>query len=244
MLNNVSPEIANIKHSFGTVSEKDKRRAFTMLAAAGVTTAVLLLSRLIWLFEPLFDKIYYGTLSEITYYILLIVIFTTFVILLNNYLKKNCDEHLFLPKKQKIGYVRALGAIAVGVVAVFITGALFGFKTKIEIEMGTGVTMATALTNIAVYFYYAVHFWLGLTAAELIQRALTLLMPTKHTMPWGAVFIVAVYGVLELIFELATTTHLYPWLYFAYTYAYAAIYVITNHSFHLTYWASVIIMVL
>ena len=234
----------NAKDAYDSVPPEDKKRAFCLLAAAGATFALLLLSRLVWLFEPLLDLIYYGTLSEIIYYIILGALFTVYTVLLNRYLVKRTDEHIFLPKKERLGFVRALGVIAVGTVAVFIAGAAFGFKLKIEVEMGRGVTMATALTNIAVYFYYAFHLWLGLTCAELVQRALKILLPAKYTLPWGAIFLVAVFGVIELILELAATPHMFPWMYFLFTFAYAAIYVITDGSYHLTYWASVIIMVL
>lgn len=227
-----------------SVPQSEKRNAFVMLAAAGVTLAVLFLSRLIWLFEPLLDKIYYGTLSEIVYYIILGVLFTAFIVSLNLFLKRQCGLRMFLPQKTKLSVTRALGIIAVGAVTVFIAGASFKFKLKLQLEMGTGVTMATALTNIAVYFYYAFHMWLGLTAAALVQRALTVLLPAKYYIPWGAIFLVTIFGLTELALELGTTTHLYPWLYYLFTYAYAAVFVISGNSFHVTYWASVIIMVL
>lgn len=237
-------KFSDFKQAFLSVPASEKRRAYIMLGAAGVTLALLLLSRLIWLFEPLLDKIYYGTLSEIVYYIILGALFTVFIICLNIFLKKYCGERMFLPKKTHVSVAQALGIIAIGAVTVFIAGASFKFKLKLQLEMGTGVTMATALTNIAVYFYYAFHLWLGLTAAALVQKALTILIPSKYDLPWGAIFLVAVFGVLELIFELGTTPHMYPWLYYLFTYAYAAIFVLSDYSYHLTYWASVIILVL
>lgn len=235
---------SDCKQAFASVPTDEKRRAFIMLGAAGVTTALLLLSRLIWLFEPILDYIYYGTLSEIVYYIILGVLFTVYIVLLNIFLKKYCDERMFLPKKTHVSVEQALGIIAIGAVTVFIAGASFKFKLKLQLEMGSGVTMATALTNIAVYFYYAFHLWLGLTAAALVQKALTVLIPSKYELPWGAIFLVTVFGLLELIFELGTTPHMYPWLYYLFTYAYAAIFVLSRYSYHLTYWASVVILVL
>ena len=235
---------ADFRAAFYSVSPADKTRAFLMLGAAGVTIAVVLLSRLIWLFEPILDKIYYGTLSEIVYYIIIGVLFTGYIVGLHFFTKKMCGERIFIPKKTEVDIPRTLGVIAVAAIVVFFTSAGFKFKLKFQVEMGTGVTMATALTNIAVYFYYAFHLWLGLAAAELVQRAVSILLPAKYTVPWGAIFLVTVYGLLELIFEFGTTPHLYPWLYYLFTYAYAAIYVLTDYSFHLTYWASIVILVM
>ncbi|MCH5165303.1 MAG: hypothetical protein J1G01_02765 [Clostridiales bacterium] len=235
---------ADFRAAFASVTRTDKIRAFFMLGAAGVTMAVLLLSRLIWLFEPILDKIYYGTLSEIVYYIILGVLFTGYIVGLHFFIKIMCGERIFIPKKSEMDIPRTLGVIAVAAIAVFFTSAGFKFKLKFQVEMGTGVTMATALTNIAVYFYYAFHLWLGLAAAELVQRAMSKLFPAKFTVPWGAIFLVTLYGLLEFIFETTTTSHLYPWLYYLFTYAYAAIYVLTDNSFHLTYWASIIILVI
>ena len=230
--------------AYDSVPQAQKTRAFTMLVCAGITFAVLLLSRLFWLFKPLLDKIYYGTLSEVVYYIFLFVLCIAFCIVLDRYLKKHCDERIFEIRKQKMTIPQALAIIAVAAAAVFIANAALRFKTKIQLEMGSGVTMAQALTNIAVYFYYACHLWLGLTAATLVQRALTVLSPAKHEMPWGAIFLVTAFGLIELTLELTSTRHMFPWMYYLFTYVYAAIFVLAEHRFHVTYWASFIVMVL
>ena len=235
---------ADFRSANRVVPQSEKHKAYGMLVAAGITLAVLFLSRLIWYLGPALDKVYYGTLSEILYYIIIGVLFTAYIIALNIFVKKACGTRIFLPKKEQMTIVRALGVIAVAAVTVFLASASFKFKLKLQIEMGTGVTMATALTNIAVYFYYALHLWLGLTAAALVQRAMTILVPAKYDIPWGAIFLVAVFGLLEFVCELELTDHLYPWMYYLFTLAYAAVFVLTDYSFHLTYWTSVIILVL
>ena len=174
------PVYADFRVANRAVPPSEKRKAYGMLVAAGVTLAVLFLSRLIWYLEPALDKVYYGTLSEILYYIIIGVLFTAYIVGLNICVKKACDTRMFKPKKPQMTITRALGVIAVAAVAVFIASASFKFKLKLQIEMGTGVTMATALTNIAVYFYYAFHLWLGLAAAALVQRAMTILLSLIH----------------------------------------------------------------
>ncbi|MDE7406716.1 MAG: hypothetical protein K2M89_07590 [Clostridiales bacterium] len=237
-------QYADFKSAYASVPSEEKRRAYTMLIAAGITLAVLLLSRLVWLLKPVLDLVYYGTLPVILYYIIILVIFTVFIIVLNHLLKKLCACRLFLPQKKHMDVPRTLAVILVGAIAMLCVSAGFKFKVKIQVEMGSGVTMATALINLAIYVYYGLHLWLGLTAAALVQRALTILFPTKFSVPWGSIFLVTVFGLLEFAFEFGTTTHLYPWLYYILTYAYAVVYELTDHSFHLTYWASIIIMVL
>ncbi len=71
-------EFADCRSAFRSVSKDDRRRAYIMLGAAGVAFAVLLLSRLFWLMEPVFDMVYYGTVSELLYYGIVAVIFTVF----------------------------------------------------------------------------------------------------------------------------------------------------------------------
>lgn len=235
---------ADFKQAMHSVPPLEKRRAYIMLAAAGVTLAVLFLSRLFWLFKPVFDLVYYGTLPIILYYILIGIVFTVFVILLNRYLKKHCSVRLFLPQKNQIDVPRTLAVIAIGAIAVLCISAGFKFKVKIQIEMGSGITMATALINLAVYVYYGLHLWLGLIAAALVQRAFDILIPTRHSVPWGAILLVTVFGLVEFALEFGTTSHLYPWMYYILTYVYALIYELTDRSFHLTYWACIIIMVL
>ena len=233
------------KAAYASVPASERTRAFTMLVCAGITLGVLLLSRMFWLFKPLLDRIYYGMLSEVIYYIFLFVLCVVFSIVLDRYVKKNCNERMYEIRKQKMTIPQMLAIIAVGAVAVFVANAAFGFKTKIQIEMGGGgVLMASALINISVYFYYAFHLWLALSAAVLVQRALTVLLPTKHSVPWGAIFLVTVFGLIETTLEILTTTHLYPWMYYLFDYVYAAIFVLSEYRFHTTYWASFIVMVL
>lgn len=222
-----------------------RKRAFTLLGAAGITLAVLFASRLLLLFEPLLDKIYYGTLSTILYYIFVLVLFTAYIVALNAFLKKRCKLRLFLPNKEHSMTVpNTLAIIALGAATMFIISACFKFKVKIQIEMGSGVTTATALTNIAVYVYYGLHLWLGLTAAALIDRAMPELIKTPRRVPWGALALVTVFALPELALEFWTTNNLYPLMYYALAYVYAAVYELTDGSFHLTYWACIAIMVL
>lgn len=244
-IDGIKADCADFKWAFAKVPQGDRRTAYTMLIAAGITLGVLFLSRLFWLFKPLYDLVYYGTLPIVLYYIVLVVVFTVFVVLLNRYLNKTCDCHLFLPKKDnRVGILRTVAIIALGAVTVLCVSAGFKFKVKVQIEMGSGVTMATALINLAVYIYYGLHLWLGLIAATLIQRALDILIPTRYSLPWGAIALVTVFGLIEFALEFGTTTHLYPWLYYILTFVYAAVYELTGRSFHLTYWACIIIMVL
>lgn len=240
-----------LRIAYDSVPRPERTRGITLIVCAAITIGVMLLSRLFWLFKPLLDKIYYGELSEGIYYIFLLVLCLVYCILLARYVGKNCNEVLYTPRKNSpMTITRVLTIIAVCAVAVFITGAAFKFKVKIQLEMGVqseagkSVTIATALTNIAVYSYYAFHLWLGLSAAVLVQRGLTILFPAKHTIPWGAIFLVTVYGLLELALEIWTTNHVYPWLYYLFTYVYAAVFILSDYRFHVTYWASIIVMVL
>ncbi len=235
---------SNFREAYASVLPVDRRRAFILLAAAGVTLALLLLSRLIWLAEPLLDKVRYGTLSEVLYYLILAIIFIGYTVGLDVFLKRRCGIRLFAKKPSHISVSRALGVLALCAAAMFTAGAALGFKFKMELEIGYGVTALTALTNVATYIYYAEHLLLGFVIAALVQTALSTLLPAKHTVPWGAIALVTVFGLLEFTLELFATTHMYPWLYYAFTYVYAAIYVLTGRSFHLSFWASVLLMVL
>lgn len=227
-----------------SVEPRERTKAFILLGAAAASLFVLFASRLLWLLEPLYAEVYYGTVSKLIYYGAVGVLFTVFTIALYLFLRKFCDTRLFESRKIKIGVPRTIAVIALCAATMFFMGIGFKFTVKIQVEMGSGVTMATALTNIAVYLYYGLHLWLGLTAAVLTQKALRILIPTKHEIAYGAIFLVTVFGLFEFVAEAFTTTHMYPWLYYILTYVYAAVYVLTGESYHLTFWTSVIIMVL
>ncbi|MCH5153635.1 MAG: hypothetical protein J1F71_00340 [Clostridiales bacterium] len=238
------PVHADFKSAYASVPKSERRRGFTMLIAAGITLGVLFISRLFWLLKPLFDLVYYGTLPIILYYILLIIVYTVFVVFLNKYLKQHCELRLFAPQQHTVGIPNTLAIIAIGALTMLFISVGLNFKVKVQVEMGFGITMASALINLAVYIYYGLHLWLGLIAAALIQRALDILLPTRYSVPWGAIALVTVFGLIEFLLEATTTTHLYPWLYYILTYVFAAVYELTGRSFHLTYWACIIILVL
>lgn len=242
--NGKKPFLAEASAAAKSVPNGEKKRAAFLLGAAGVTIAIVALSRLIWLLEPLFDKVYYGTLSEIIYYIALVVLFAGYTVGLHYAVKGVTGERLFVPRKPHMDVKRTLGVIALAAAVVFFVSAGFKFKIKLQVEMGSGVTMARALTNIAVYLYYGLHLWLGLTAAELIRRGMNILVPASRAIPWGEIALVTLFGLTEFAFEAGTTAHLYPWLYYIFTYVYAGVYALTDHSYHLTFWACVAIMVL
>lgn len=238
---------ASAKQAFDSVSSDDKRRAFTMLVAAGITFLFALFTRIFWLFKPLLDKISYGApglMTNIIYYLIVGVLCTAFIVALNVVIKKLCEVKLFRRRARTIDIARALGVIAIAAVAVFAVSATFGFQLKLQKEMGVGVSIAKVFANLSVYLYYGFHMWLGFAAAALIQYALSMLFPAKYTVPWGAVFLVTIYGLTELLLEYATTSHMFPLYYYFLTYAYAAIYILTGRSFHVSFWASVAVMIL
>ncbi len=230
--------------AYRNVNEAEKRRCFYLLGAAGVTLAVLFLSRLLWLLKPVYDFVFYGQVSELIYNGVVGVVFTVYVVLLNLFLKRKLAFRLFKPKKDAVDLPRALGVIFLGALTVFITSAAFGFTFKLQNEWGLGVIMTTGLVNLSVYIYYALHLWLGFIAAALVQYALSTLIPTKYTVAWGAILLVTVFGLTEFLLEVLTTAHMYSWLYYVFTYVYAAIFILTKRSFHVSYWASLIILIL
>ncbi len=80
--------------------------------------------------------------------------------------------------------------------------------------------------------------------AALVQYSLSILVPTKYTMPWGAILLVTVFGLTEFMLESLTTSHMYSWIYYLLNYAYASIFMLTHRKLHISYWASFIILVL
>lgn len=227
-----------------SVSRDDRIKCFSMLGAAAVTLVLLFGSRLVWLMKPLFDRVFGGLVSETFYYLIILVVFVAYMIGLGFFVRRFCGVRLYKTKRPPVELPRALGVIAVCAVAVFVTSAAFKFKLKIEYELEQGSTGTNMLVNAAIYFYYALHLLLAFISTELVQRALSTLIPAKYTVPWGAIFLVTVYGLIEFLFEYYATGHRFAHIYYLFTYVYAAIYVISRRGFHASYWASVIVMVL
>lgn len=227
-----------------SVAHEDRKKCVVMLGAAAVTLVLLFGSRLVWLMKPLFDRVFGGLVSETFYYLIILVLFVAYMIGLGFFIRKRCGFGLYKVKRPPLDLPRALGVIAVCAAAVFVTSAAFKFKLKVEYELEQGSTGTNMLVNAAIYFYYALHLLLAFISTELVQRALSTLIPAKYTIPWGAIFLVTVYGLIEFLFEYYATGHRFAHIYYLFTYVYAAVYVLSRRGFHASYWASVIVMVL
>lgn len=233
-----------------TENNKNRKAAIELFIAAGIMFAILLATRLITLFNPLFALVYYGTLVEVLYYIILLVICVVCQTLVYRYFVKHHNLSIFKSQAKPVSsqaslleqIIKPVAVVGICLITVIIVGASFNFKLKMEFEMGTGVTGAKALTNIAVYFYYGCHIWLMMTVVALVQRGFDILFVTKYSISVGAIVLVLI-GAVEFLFEALTTNHMYPHLYFILTFVYAAIWELTR-SYHGTFWASVVLMVL
>lgn len=229
------------------LNQENKKVAFALFKGAGITLAILFISRMITLFNPLLKKVYYGTLTEIIYYILLFCITLVTVVLMWYYFKRKYGLSIFesdcqIPNKK--GYDFIVPSVVIGIVA--ITVALTGLYfrgLKVEHEMGTGITGYQAMINVAVYLYYGFHLWLAIMAMTMVQKGCDRLFVTKYGIHIGVIMFVTVFGLLEFLLECYTTNHLFPLLYYIYLYVYAIIFIVTK-SYHVTLWSAIVIMVL
>lgn len=229
------------------LNKDNKQVAFALFKGAGITLAIVFISRLFTLFNPLLKKVYFGTLTEIIYYLFLFAVSLTTVVLMWNYFKKRYGLSIFesdcqIPDKK--GYDFIVPSVVIGVVAITValTGVYFN-GLKVEQEMGTGITGYQAMINVSVYFYYGFHLWLAITAMTMVQKGCDRLFVTKYGFHVGVIMLVTVFGLLELVLELSTTNHLFPLLYYIYLYVYGIIFIVTK-SYNVTLWSAIVIMVL
>lgn len=228
--------------------EEEKKLAFTYLIFAAIILAGIYIVQIFHVFNPLFDRVYYGNLTTIFYYICNVVVWIPFIVLLYKFVLKYTGLKLFR-KSAPLSLKRSLIIYVCAVVPIFIVSAVLGFELKVVVELGKKVTGMQLATNGASYAHGAVKLLLAVMFIELVQEAGQLLYKGKYCnrIPWGGIALAVIFGFAEVIVAYTTgttTAFLFAWMYIAFDLLYGVIYLLSNKNFFVTYFVSLIIFIL
>ena len=230
-----------------TTRAEEKRLAYKYLLFAGITLALIYVPHIFRLLIPLFDKIYYGNLSEMFMYICHVVFWVPLLPVLYKQIKKHTGYKVFRKSGQELSLKRSLWIYLCAVLPIFLVSAVLGFELKIVYELGKRVTAMQITTNVVMYADGFVKLILCVVIIELVQEAAELLYKGKYArkIPWGGIVLCVLYGSLELI--VAYALHLHhglAWLYVAFDLLYGVIYLLSKKNFFITYFVGLIIYLL
>lgn len=235
-------KLAAIVPSSLALNKSNKRAAIKLFCVAVAATLLLIVSRVFSLILAPMSFYYYGIYGEITYYLIIAVIFAAFVIGATVYLQRTENIHIMEIQRERLPIKNASLALTLLAVTLFVMCASMGFKFKLEYEMGVGITSGRVLMNVGVHFYYGLHLWMGFIIMHTTQRACDLLIKDK-CVPFGYIAFIVLYGLPELLLETFATGMFYSphdtyaYVYFILLFSYGGVYYLTQKSFHSSYWA-------
>lgn len=184
-------------------------------------------------FVPIFDNIYYGNLVRMFTAIISAIIWGLEVILITYICKRN---HIICytsteTKKQSLKLWRIVLLFALTILPMFIISAVLNFKLKIVHSLGVRVTIVGLLCNACEMLAYAVRMLLMIMFISCIQKGFEKIIKTKITIPYGAIFAILTFGLIDFFFfntELAV-------FYLVVSFLYGIIYIVTQKKFALTW---------
>ena len=227
--------------------EQEKKLAYRYLIFAAIAFACIYFVQIFHLFDPLFDRIYYGNLTTVFFYICNALVWIPVLILLNKFIVKYTGYKVFHRADSELSLKRSLIIYACAVVPIFIVSAALGFQLKIVFELGKRVTGMQLLTNACMYAHGAVKLLYAVVIIELVQEAGQLLYKGKYAdrIPCGGIALALVFGFTEVIVAYASGAYtLFAWLYIAFDLMYGVIYLLCKKNFFVTYFVSLIIYIL
>lgn len=232
--------------AFGAPSEQ-KALLIKYAIFIAVTLGAMYIVQLFRLFAPLFQRVYYGNLTTMFFYILCVLFWIPCLAVLYLQIKKHTGYKVFRRARKELSLKRSLIIYACAVVPIFIVSAALGFELKVVFELGKRVTGIQLGTNGVMYAYGAVKLLLGVILIELVQECMDILYRGKYAgkIPWGGIFYAVIVGLIDVIVAYATGAQvLFAWLYVAFHLLYGVIYLLSEKNFYVTYFVSLIIYIL
>lgn len=224
-----------------------KTLAIKYFIFAAIALASVYIVQIFHVFDSLFDKIYYGNLTTIFYYVCNIIFWIPFIIVFNKQVKRHTGFKLFRKNSTELSLKRSLIIYACAIVPIFIVSAALGFELKVVFELGKRVTGMQLYSNASMYIHGGVKLLIAVMIIELVQEACNLLYRGKYCdyIPWGGIALALIYGFTEVIVAYATGGYtMFAWLYIAFDLLYGIIYLLSKKSFFVTYFVSLIIYIL
>ncbi len=150
---------------------------------------------------PLFDNIYYGNLVNLFVAVVNAAIWGLEILGLVLVAKK-IKLKLFTEQENKgeLKLWKVITLFALAVIPMIIISACIGWKVKIVHALGERVTITGLLCNVCEMLAYAVRMVLMIMFIACIQKGFEGIFSSKYVIPYGAIFAVLTFGLIDFFF--------------------------------------------
>ena len=211
---------------------KDKR-CIKYFVLAGIILLCLYSNGLADLFIPIFDNIYYGNLVKMFVAIVSAIIrgaeIGTIILAC-----KKLNIELYAPKSEKgkeLQTWKVMLLFVLTILPMLVISACINWKVKIVYALGIKVTTVGLVCNVCEILAYAVRMVLMLMFIVSIQKGFELIFKTKYIIPYGAIFALLTFGIIDF-FALAMDLRTF---YLIISFLYGIIYLVADRKFGATW---------
>lgn len=199
---------------------------------AVVLLACLYSSKIADLFIPIFDNIYYGNLVSMFVAIASAIIWAIEIAIILFVCKKFGVE-IFTKKqdKKELPLIRVILLFVITILPMIVISACIGWKVKIVYALGVKVTTVGLVCNVCEILAYAVRLILMLMFIVCVQKGFETLINSKVTIPYGALFALITFGLIDF-FVLAMDLRVF---YLVVSFLYGVIYLLADRKFSTTW---------
>ncbi len=225
---------------------KDKSSIKYYLLAI-ICVACVYSCKIVPLFDPLFERVYYGNLVETFNHIANGVLWLIeFLILF--FVCKKLKIEIFSnkeTKKQELPLWRLIILYALVIIPMFAVSVYLGFQIKIVYQLGMKVTSFKILENACEIGSWLSRMLFIVLFIHFIHLAVDKNFKFNKSFfnkyfPFGGIFSILIFGLLDFFFF----TSFPAWFYLICTFWYGIIYLATNRKFLITYILSLLIWLL
>lgn len=220
------------------------KRAVVLLAAAGVTLAVIFGVNLLHLLDnAILRALHISAYSLMIYNAAAAVLFFIYIPCLNAFLVRKTGFAPFARSDKPQPLHRTLILFGMTAVCVFVTAATIGFKFKLYYELGLDVAVIQMSAVLVEYVRRLTQLLLAIAFMRIVDEAWMSLRPDSRV-PVAGIAFVLLYGVVEFFFYRYLGRDMFPYVYLAYNIVYAVMYYIGGRKVYTTFIPAAVMLVL
>ncbi len=199
---------------------------------AGIVLLCLYSSKLADLFIPIFDNIYYGNLVNMFVAIVSAIIWGIEIGGILFACKKfGIEIFAKTEDKKELPLMRVIVLFILTILPMIIVSACIGWKVKIVYALGVKVTTVGLACNVCEILAYAVRMVLMIMFIVCIQKGFEMLIQSKYVIPYGAIFALITFGLIDF-FVLNMDLRAF---YLVVSFLYGIIYLLSGRKFSTTW---------
>ena len=185
------------------------------------------------IFAPLYDRVYYGTITDMLLGYTSAIFYIIEIVILVKICKK-IGVQVFAPKEEKgkeLANWQVATLFALTIIPILIVSACINWEVKFVHDLGDNVTILGLWYNVGGMVSYGTRLMMMIMFIACIQRGFEFILKTNFIIPYGAIFAIITFGLIDF-FVFSTTFRVF---YLIISFLYGIIYLIAQRKVSITW---------